>query len=52
MMAFEDINKQAPTHILLIPKIKDNLDSLLNAEEKNIDLLGRLLLKTKDIAKD
>lgn len=28
MLAFRDINPQAPTHILLIPKVKDGLSGL------------------------
>ena len=31
-MAFKDISPCAPTHVLLIPKNKDGLDSLSNAK--------------------
>lgn len=47
-LAFRDINPQAPTHILLIPKREiASLDALSDADR---DLLGHLLLKVKEIA--
>lgn len=50
-LAFHDVNPQAPTHILIIPKITE-IDKLSNAQEKHKDILGHLLLKAKDIAKE
>ena len=49
--AFQDIQPQAPFHILIIPKIKDNLTGISQAEQKNINLLGKLLLTASKIAK-
>jgi len=49
-LAFKDINPQAPVHIQLIPKITE-IDRLANAKEQHKDLLGHLILKAKDIAK-
>lgn len=48
VLAFRDINPQAPTHILVIPKtpIKD----LASASAADMQLLGELLLVAKDLA--
>ena len=48
-LAFRDINPQAPTHILVIPK--KPIPMLGNADPKDKELLGHLLLAVKDIAK-
>lgn len=46
--AFEDINAVAPTHILVIPK--RHIASLWEAEEEDAELLGKLMLRARDIA--
>ncbi|KAH0776389.1 hypothetical protein KY290_007800 [Solanum tuberosum] len=51
VLAFRDINPQAPVHILLIPKVRDGLTGLSKAEEKNCDVLGRLLYTAKLVTK-
>ncbi|KAK9671317.1 hypothetical protein RND81_12G021300 [Saponaria officinalis] len=51
VLAFRDINPQAPTHILIIPKVKDGLTGLSKAEERHFEILGRLLYTAKLIAK-
>ncbi|WVZ14454.1 hypothetical protein V8G54_012020 [Vigna mungo] len=51
VLAFRDITPQAPTHILIIPKVKDGLSGLSKAEERHIDILGRLLYTAKLVAK-
>ncbi|MCD7462822.1 hypothetical protein HAX54_049420 [Datura stramonium] len=43
VLAFRDINPQAPVHVLLIPKVKDGLTRLSKAEEKHCKILGLLL---------
>ncbi len=48
--AFSDINPAAPTHILVIPK--EHIASLWEAEENQAELLGKLMLRARDIAKD
>jgi len=48
IFAFEDINPQAPIHILLIPKT--HYASLNDVPEDKQDLLGHLLLQAKKIA--
>uniref|UniRef100_A0A803LZQ1 HIT domain-containing protein n=1 Tax=Chenopodium quinoa TaxID=63459 RepID=A0A803LZQ1_CHEQI len=51
VLAFRDINPQAPVHILIIPKVRDGLTRLAKAEERHFDILGRLLYTAKVIAK-
>lgn len=48
--AFNDINPAAPTHILVIPK--EHIATLWEAEENQAELLGKLMLRARDIAKD
>jgi histidine triad (HIT) family protein len=47
--AFKDLDPQAPTHLLIIPKL--HVDSLDAAGPDDGDLLGHLLLKTAEIAR-
>ena len=47
-LAFKDVNPQAPTHILIIPK--KSITKLSNASEEDQTLLGHLLLKAKKIS--
>mmetsp|Transcript_41918 Transcript_41918/g.51601 ORF Transcript_41918/g.51601 Transcript_41918/m.51601 type:complete len:157 (+) Transcript_41918:34-504(+) len=49
-LAFNDINPQAPTHILIIPKKAIPRISLANNDDKEI--LGHLMLCANKIAKD
>uniref|UniRef100_A0A0A0LC24 HIT domain-containing protein n=2 Tax=Cucumis sativus TaxID=3659 RepID=A0A0A0LC24_CUCSA len=51
VLAFRDIAPQAPTHILIIPKVKDGLSGLSKAEERHTEILGHLLYTAKLIAK-
>lgn len=48
-LAFYDINPQAPTHVLVIPK--KHIASLAEIREEDIDLMGRLLYTTSIVAK-
>lgn len=48
MVAFNDINPQAPTHILLIPK--EHFSSLNEIPEEKKDILSHLLLTARRIA--
>jgi histidine triad (HIT) family protein len=48
LLAFEDINPQAPTHILIIPK--QHYASLLEIPVENKDLLGKIFIKAREIA--
>ncbi|EEF41819.1 histidine triad (hit) protein, putative [Ricinus communis] len=51
VLAFRDISPQAPIHIIIIPKVKDGLTGLSKAEERHVDILGRLLYTAKLVAK-
>ena len=48
-VAFNDLDPQAPTHILVIPK--DHIDSLDKAEANQKATLGHLLLTAAEIAR-
>jgi len=49
MLAFHDINPMAPVHFLIIPK--KHLGSLFEVEETDTPLLGRLLKKAQELAR-
>ena len=49
-VAFRDINPQAPTHILIIPK--KHLQSLDECSPSDQTLLGHLLLMVQQLARD
>ena len=49
-LAFKDVNPQAPTHILIIPK--KPITKLADANDEDQALLGHLLLIARDIAND
>jgi histidine triad (HIT) family protein len=48
-LAFRDINPQAPTHVLLIPK--KEIDSLTSADGADQALLGHLMLAAAKVAR-
>ena len=48
VVAFRDLNPQAPVHLLIIPR--RHIASLNEATEDHRDLLGRLLLVAKELA--
>jgi histidine triad (HIT) family protein len=48
LLAFRDINPQAPTHILVIPR--EHISSLKNTTDEHQALLGRLQLVLRDLA--
>lgn len=50
VLAFRDINPQAPVHVLVIPKVRDRLTELGKAEEKHKDILGELMYAAKIVA--
>jgi histidine triad (HIT) family protein len=49
MLIFLDINPMAPVHFLVIPK--KHISSLLELETADSNLLGRLFLKARELAK-
>lgn len=48
VLAFRDINPQAPTHVLVIPK--QHIATLDEALPEHVSLLGELLLAAKQVA--
>jgi histidine triad (HIT) family protein len=50
MICFNDINPQAPTHILLIPR--EHFASLNDIPEEKKNILSHLLLKARQIAEE
>ncbi len=50
VMAFHDINPQAPVHILVIPK--EHIPTVNDLEEKHKELIGHIFMVIKEIAKE
>jgi histidine triad (HIT) family protein len=50
IVAFNDINPQAPVHILIIPK--EHFASLNDIPEEKKDLMGHILLRARRIAQN
>jgi histidine triad (HIT) family protein len=48
--AFKDINPQAPVHILIVPN--KEIPTVDDIEESDIDVVGRLFLAAKQIARE
>ena len=48
ILAFEDINPQAPTHILIIPK--KHIAKLSDVDISDQKMLGHMLIKASEIA--
>ncbi len=49
VVAFKDLNPQAPTHLLIIPR--EHIARLDEVDDKHALLLGKLLLVAKKLAK-
>lgn len=49
-IAFHDVNPQAPTHLLVIPR--EPIERLAAADEGHAELLGHLLLVARRVAAD
>ena len=49
VVAFDDINPQAPTHTLVIPR--KHMASIAELQDSDVGLLGRLMLAGNNIAK-
>jgi histidine triad (HIT) family protein len=50
VVAFHDINPQAPVHVLVIPR--EHVTSLLDLEEALDGLVGRLVRRARDLARE
>jgi len=51
VLAFRDINPQAPQHILIIPK-REDIPTLDDAKDSDGPLLGHLLLTAQKLARE
>lgn len=49
-VAFEDLDPQAPTHILVIPRV--HIESMNEADPEHREILGHLLLTAAEIARE
>lgn len=50
VLAFRDLNPEAPQHVLLIPKL--HIESISHAYEEHTELLGYMQLKIAEIAEE
>lgn len=50
IMAFEDKEKQAPVHILVVPKY--HIEKLSDLTDEDASLIGKLVIVAKDIANE
>ena len=50
VLGFRDINPQAPTHVLVVPKT--HIATINDLQDKHTDLIGKLYLAAKKIAHD
>lgn len=50
LVAFHDINPQAPTHLLLVPK--KHVTSLLDLQPGDETMLGGLVSRARDLARE
>jgi histidine triad (HIT) family protein len=48
VLAFRDVNPQAPTHVLIIPKT--HIRTINDIESDHADLVGKLFLAAKEVA--
>ena len=50
VLAFRDVNPQAPTHVLIIPKT--HISTANDLDEDNVDIISQMYLAARNIAKD
>ncbi len=50
IMAFDDASPKAPVHVVVIPKY--HIDKLSLVPDEHVNLIGKLVLTAKKIAKD
>ena len=48
ILAFRDVNPQAPTHILIVPR--KHIASVNDLEDEDANIMGKMLLAAQDIA--
>lgn len=50
VLAFNDLNPKAPTHVVIIPR--EHIATLNDLEERHTALVGRLFLAAREIARE
>lgn len=50
VLAFRDVNPQAPLHVLIIPKVR--IRTINEMQPQNAELFGQLFLAAKEVAKE
>ena len=50
IIAFNDINPQAPVHVIIIPK--KHIEKISDIMSEDIDIIGKLIFTAKNIAKE
>ena len=50
VLAFRDVNPQAPLHVLIIPKVR--VRTINEMQPQNAELFGQLFLAAKEIAEE
>ena len=50
VVAFNDINPQAPVHVIVIPR--KHIEKISDITVDDVDIIGRLVFVSKDIAKE
>jgi len=50
IVAFNDINPQAPVHVIIIPR--KHIEKISDITVDDVDIIGRLVFVAKDIAKE
>jgi histidine triad (HIT) family protein len=50
MLAFHDVNPQAPVHFLIVPK--KHITNIMELEADDSSLLGKILYKAQELAKE
>lgn len=50
IIAFRDINPQAPTHVLIVPKVE--IPTVNDIEPEQAELVGKMMLVAKKVAAD
>ena len=48
VIAFRDVNPQAPTHVLIVPR--KHISTTNDLQEDDVDIVGKMLLAAKNIA--
>lgn len=50
ILAFRDVNPQAPTHVLIVPR--KHINTINELGDEDADIMGKMFLAAQDIASD